>query len=195
MSARKLRRAGRGSVAVIALLLLSSAGLRLASGVALAQDTAAGEASVTDTGSARTPVTGDRAGLGGLLDALREREERVAERERQIALRSKALLLADEEIAKRLVALEEAEAELRKTLSLADGAAENDIARLTAVYENMKAKDAAPLFEAMSPDFAAGFLARMRPDAAAAIMAGLGPDAAYSISVILAGRNARVPKS
>ncbi|KIN65935.1 hypothetical protein Z945_982 [Sulfitobacter noctilucae] len=91
--------------------------------------------------------------------------------------------------------LEEAEANLRRTLSLTDGAAEDDLARLTAVYENMKPKDAAALFATMEPDFAAGFLGRMRPDYAAAVMTGLPPDVAYSISVILAGRNANAPKS
>ena len=45
----------------------------------------------------------------------------------------------------------------------------------------------------MTPEFAAGFIGRMRADAAAAIMAGLSPQAAYTISVILAGRNARAP--
>ena len=110
-------------------------------------------------------------------------------------IRSKALSVIDEEITKRLTALEQAEVELRGTLALADNAAENDLARLTSVYENMKPKDAAALFGAMEPDFAAGFLGRMRPDAAAAVLAGLSPDAAYSISVILASRNANAPKS
>ena len=94
-----------------------------------------------------------------------------------------------------MIALEQIESDLRKTLALADGAAENDLARLTSVYENMKPKDAAALFETMEPDFAAGFLGRMRPDAAASVMTGLSPGAAYSISVILAGRNANAPKS
>jgi hypothetical protein len=34
----------------------------------------------------------------------------------------------------------------------------------------------------------------MRSEAAAGIMAGLSPQAAYSISVIMAGRNADAPK-
>ena len=49
--------------------------------------------------------------------------------------------------------------------------------------------------EEMEPSFAAGFLARMRSDVAAGIMAGLKPETAYTISVILAGRNAKAPKS
>ena len=84
---------------------------------------------------------------------------------------------------------------MRATLSLADEASEKDILRLTSVYENMKPKDAAILFEQMEPNFAAGFLGRMRPDIAAEILSGLSPEVAYSISVILAGRNANVPKT
>jgi flagellar motility protein MotE (MotC chaperone) len=65
---------------------------------------------------------------------------------------------------------------------------------LTAVYETMKPKDAAALFEAMQPEFAAGFLGRMRPEAAGAILAGMSPEAAYAASLLLAGRNAAVPR-
>ena len=102
--------------------------------------------------------------------------------------------IAETEIDRKMAALEEAEANLRATLALANGAAEEDLARLTDVYANMKPKQAAALFEEMDPNFAAGFLGRMRPDAAAAILAGLTPRAAYTISVVLAGRNADVPK-
>jgi flagellar motility protein MotE (MotC chaperone) len=59
----------------------------------------------------------------------------------------------------------------------------------------MKPKDAAALFETMEPEFAAGFIARMLPDSAAKVMSGLDPKVAYTISVILAGRNASAPKS
>ncbi|MEP4475030.1 MAG: hypothetical protein ABJ024_08265, partial [Lentilitoribacter sp.] len=79
-------------------------------------------------------------------------------------------------------------------MALANTAAEDDLVRLTAVYENMKPKDASALFEQMEPGFAAGFLGRMRADAAAGILSGLSPQVAYSISVILAGRNADIPE-
>mgnify|MGYP003627259512 CR=1 FL=1 len=197
------RRTGRGTVMIIAALLSTSAFLRLGSG--------AGEA-VAEAIIQPTPPVGfskegsevsdiantrkvDRAKIGSLLAALMEREARVSEREERIAKRQKALEIADEEIERRMVALEQIEQDLRKTLALANGAAESDLARLTAVYENMKPKDSAKLFETMEPEFAAGFLGRMRPDAAAGVMAGLSPEAAYSISVILAGRNASAPKS
>jgi flagellar motility protein MotE (MotC chaperone) len=84
---------------------------------------------------------------------------------------------------------------LKKTLAIADGAAEKDLAKLTAVYEAMRPADAAALFQTMAPEFAAGFLGRMRPEIAAAVLAGMNPGKAYSISVLIAGRNATAPKT
>jgi flagellar motility protein MotE (MotC chaperone) len=57
----------------------------------------------------------------------------------------------------------------------------------------MKPADAAALFQAMAPEFAAGFLGRMQPASAAAVISGMPTDQAYSISVLIAGRNALAP--
>jgi len=201
---RKFRRTGRGAVLLLTAMLVSSAILRLGAGAdrAFAESAKHSPAQVeipaketTDATKESTKISTNRAEISALLKALRTREMRVKELESQIELRSKALMVADQEITKRMTSLEQAENNLRETLSLADGAAEDDLARLTSVYESMKPKDAAKLFEAMEPNFAAGFLGRMRPDAAAAIMTGLTPERAYSISAILAGRNATAPKT
>lgn len=139
------------------------------------------------------PACTDAEHIRALLTDLQAREAAVASAEGQIADRRQALAVAEEHIRTNLDALKQAEQDLASTMNLARSASENDLARLTSVYENMKPKDAIALFEAMDPEFSAGFLSRMRPDAAAAIMAGLKPQTAYSISVILAGRNAMVP--
>jgi flagellar motility protein MotE (MotC chaperone) len=128
-----------------------------------------------------------------VLAALQSRESRLAEQEAAFSARMSALENAETTIKARLDELRAAEAALSETLARSDGAAEGDLSRLTAVYEAMKPKDAATLFETMAPDFAAGFLGRMRPEAAAGILSGMTPEAAYTISVLLAGRNALVP--
>lgn len=202
------RKTRRSATILIASLLITSATLRLGTGAGTAIAQAVGEAEgaapakqvsqpeKTDTGlQPTTQPPKNRAEMGSLLEALNEREAQLRQRERQAQMRQKALEVADREISKRIRDLEDLENRLRQTLTLADGAAEGDLAQLTTVYENMKAKDAAKLFEAMEPAFAAGFLGRMRPDTAAAIMAGLTPEIAYTVSVILAGRNANAPKS
>ncbi|MEF3048938.1 hypothetical protein V3C85_17155 [Tabrizicola sp. L79] len=104
------------------------------------------------------------------------------------------MTLAEQSLETRLAELAAAEASLKATLALADGAAENDLTRLTAVYEAMKPAEAAALFETMAPEFASGFLGRMRPESAAAILSGMQPESAYSLSVLIAGRNALAPK-
>jgi len=194
---RRLR--GKGSVILISGLLLGSAALRVAigAGEAVAQADLSEAFSLTPAvpKPANAAKDAETPQIEPLLDALRKREERAKQKEAELAMRAKALDVAQVEVERRLDALRQAEERLSETLTRAQTAAEDDIARLTTVYENMKPKDAAALFGAMEPEFAAGFLGRMRPDVAAKVMAGLDPQAAYSISAILAGRNARAPKS
>ena len=180
-------RAGRGILVLLALLLAASGALRMGSiaGAALAN---------SDTESVSAAPTSCPMPPVALAEALAAREAEVAVLEAAMADRRAALALAEAAITKRMAELEAAETRLKGTLALVDGAAEDDLLRLTTVYETMKPKDAAALFETMTPAFAAGFLGRMRPDAAAAVLSGLSPDAAYSISVLIAGRNAAVPK-
>lgn len=128
-----------------------------------------------------------------LLKAIRERQAQLDAAEEKINTREQLLRVSKIKIEEQLGSLERAEERLAATLALADQAAENDVQRLTAVYENMKPKEAAEIFETMDINFAAGFLMRMRPDAAAGIMTNLKSEAAYSISVVMAGRNVGAP--
>ena len=147
--------------------------------------------------------TQDAEGIEALIEALAEREvdldareaalaERVDEEERRAADRVAELAAARAELEAMMGEVEAAEARLDAAIARASGAAEDDIARLTSVYESMKPKDAAALFETMEPAFSAGFLGRMRPEAAAEVMSGMTPDRAYAVSAIIAGRNARL---
>ena len=182
------RKKGRGTLHIVAMLLMGSAVLRIAAGPlpAVAEETMAG--SITEVPAATTDGETD-----ALIAAFQMREARVAEREAQLRDRMQALRLAEIEIEDKMQALVAAETALSATIAQADTAAETDLAQLTTVYENMKPKEAAELFAEMPPQFAAGFLGMMRPDAAAAIMTQLEPEVAYSFSVVLAGRNANVP--
>ena len=196
---RKTSTVARGSIFLITSLLVGSAILRiiLGAGTAVAEGKSSEQLVLPNMPKTADieSETVDQAQLTILLNALRERENRVSKLEAQIEVRKKALDVAQIEIERRIDALELAEERLSATLAHAETAAEDDLVRLTNVYENMKPKDAAELFNAMEPDFAAGFLARMRPDVAAKVMSGLDPQSAYSISAILAGRNAQTPKS
>ena len=191
-AARTIRRnPGRQVLPVIAGLLIVSAVVRLggAIGAVLAEEHPTPALIEGETSLAGAP--GDST--DALLAAFQAREARLVAREAQLEGRIQALRVTDAEVTEKLAALAAAEASLTATLALAQTAASDDLARLTAVYENMKPSNAAALFTEMDPAFAAGFLGMMRSDAAAAIMTNLAPPTAYSISVLLAGRNANVP--
>ena len=184
----KRPRMGRGALVILALFLAASGALRLGDGVGRAL------AEVGHAPTAEAPAACP-APPEALAAALSAREAKVAAAETALADRKAALELADLAVTRRLDELKAAEDDLKQVLAIADGAAEKDLVRLTAVYEAMKPADAAALFATMSPDFAAGFLARMQPGAAAAILSGMPPDKAYAISALIAGRNAHAPKS
>ncbi len=184
-----------GTLAVIAVLLAASGAIRLGTGVAEALVRDEAVASVELGAGVEPQACTEVAGIGPLLEAIREREARVASRESALEERMQALALAERRLTSQQAELAATEEALAATLALADRAAEDDLMRLTTVYETMKPKDAALLFEEMDPNFAAGFLARMQPAAAAAVMSGMTPRGAYTLSVILAGRHASVPRN
>ncbi len=185
-SGRRYRKPGRGALWMLSLFLVGSAALRGAETYA----TTSTDEVVENAAVQKAPEIRE---VQAILASLKAREERVAAREIEVDTRNEALKLAERRLDEKLTELEQAEADLRSTIAMAESASENDLAQLTSVYENMGADEAAALFSKMAPDFAAGFLARMRPDLAAAIMTGLEPSIAYEVSVILAGRNAEVP--
>ncbi|WP_299286944.1 hypothetical protein [uncultured Tateyamaria sp.] len=183
-----------GSTLIISSLLVSSAFLRFGTdtGAAIAQTTmSVMETDVVSTENDTSKQADASSGSAQLLEALLKREAEVERQEAALAQRENNLKATKAEVERRIGVLEASEARLRQMITQAEATAEDDVLRLTTVYENMKPKDAAALFETMEPEFAAGFLARMQPEAAAKLLAGLNPETAYSISAIVAGRNAR----
>ena len=187
-----------GPLTVLSAFLLMSGAIRALDGgsEAFAKETEPQIIDVADLPPAMGHADKDHGSaiLEPLLKELAMREQNLTERETNLEERLALLARSEARLATQIEALEHAEAQLRETLTIAETAASEDVAKLTAVFQKMKPKDAAKLFEEMDPNFAAGFLAEMAPETAAALMAGLQPDTAYTISVILAGRNAGAPR-
>lgn len=183
-----------GALLLLALCFAGSAVLRIADpDGAVAKEAAATVAGAGDHAAAADACDAE-ADPSGLLAALKQRENQLDSRAAGIADRERLLQVAEAKYREQLEALRTAEERLAATLAVADEAAEKDIERLTAVYENMNPKNAAKIFESMDVTFAAGFLARMRKDTAAKIMGGMSAERAYAISAVIAGRNARAPR-
>lgn len=186
---------------VISLFILSGMFRLGAIGFASASVSAEEEVSahaIPDTQDAETHASSDSQcvssdALDHALSRVEGRAETLDAREDYLAQRAEALAEIEAAVTAQLAALEATETRLESLLALSDTAAESDLARLTQVYETMGATDAAALFSQMDPGFAAGFLGRMQADAAAGVMAELDPGIAYSISILIATRNASAP--
>lgn len=193
----KLKSLPVGAMTLLASFLIISAVIRIGIGASAAfaredgAEQALASSAVEDAPLERRIETDED--LEWLFNDILEREARVLEREAEVEARILEMQNAENIVREQLNELEKTEESLRALMALSQTAAEDDLTQLTDVYSSMKPKQAAALFEEMDPDFAAGFLSRMRPEVAAAIMAGLTPTAAYTISVILAGRNAEAP--
>ena len=175
-----------GILTFLACLLLASGLIRGGTGISLAQ---ARQAELPDTQPMDCPAPPQ-----AVIDTLKRREERISLREDALARSQAALEMSAGVLDRRMTELQDAEERLSLTMSRAAGAAEEDLARLTLVYEAMRPQEAARLFDKMDSQFAAGFLSRMQPASAGAIMAGMSNESAYAASVLLASRNAAAPR-
>lgn len=181
----------RGVLGIVVMMLVASGALRLgAFGFAVAKEASSDEKAVTTP--VRAPV-GVPQNFEEMLSLIEKRTMELDRKEIALLDREQALKVARQNIDQELERLIETEDRLRATIARVDGAAEDDVTRLTSVYETMKPKMAAAVFEQMAPEFAAGFLGRMNSGAAANIMSALTSEKAYAISVVLAGRNANAP--
>ena len=86
-----------------------------------------------------------------------------------------------------MVQLEAIEAKLAATLALADGAAEADVERLTKVYQAMKPKDAANIFNGMEDTLLLDIAKSMKSATLAAVMSTMQPKRAEALTKMLAG--------
>ncbi|MEM7522248.1 MAG: hypothetical protein AAF360_00495 [Pseudomonadota bacterium] len=155
---------------------------KMAAGIGNAETSKPSEAMPTD------------AELGGLLQALRERERQLDARQRRIGEKAKVIEAAEAKLRDQMSRLEAAEARLGALLRLADQAADQDVGKLVTAFQSMDGKKAGPIFENMDVAFAAGLISRMDGVDAAEILSVLSPEKAYAVTVHIAGQNARAPE-
>ncbi len=181
----------RSVLGIVVMMLVASGVIRLGMvGYAVAKETTILE-DKPDTMSAAAPQYPEN--FARMLDLIETRTIDLDRKEMSLLDREQALDVARKSLDRELKSLIDAEARLKATITQVDGAAAQDVDRLTTVYQSMKPDMAAAVFEQMDPDFAAGFLGQMNSDAAANIMSELPSELAYAISVVMAGRNANAP--
>ena len=143
-------------------------------------------------GADNNPVKGGGAKCltGDVLAVMKKDLKRLETRKVEISKREAALETLEMKLKDQMKAVELANSTLETRINTLKTVADEDLTHLVAMYETMKPKQAAEIFNSMDPNFAAGFLREMNSTKAGLIMASMDARKSYSISVIIAGRNA-----
>lgn len=123
-----------------------------------------------------------------LLQDLRERRRQLEEREQQADLREQLLASTERRIDKKIAELRGIEEQLSALVERHEQRENAQIDSIVKVYETMKPKDAAQIFEKLDTGIQQEVALRMSERKMAALLAQMNPDAAQILTTLLATR-------
>ncbi|WP_421861659.1 hypothetical protein [Parvibaculum sp.] len=121
-----------------------------------------------------------------VLQSLAERRKELDARTQELDTRAQLLAAAEKRVEERVAELKEIEARINERIGAEDEANEERIAGLVSMYETMKPKDAARIFERLDMGVLLDVVTRMQPRKMAAVLAAMDPVVAQDLTVELA---------
>ena len=171
------------------------AGATPAAGAPAAGAPAAGAAPAATAAPAPPPGAVDlsrpgmTAGERAVLESLVQRRQEIEARAREIEVRENLLKAAEQRIEARLHELQEAEAKLNGAVKKRDEAEVAKFKNLVTMYENMKAKDAAKVFDRLEMRVLLEVVGMMNPRRMSDILGQMSPEAAEKLTIEIANRS------
>lgn len=127
---------------------------------------------------------GERA----ILERLSDRRKQLDERNRELEMRENLLKAAEKRVEARVAELKELEAKVKTALEQRDQDELKRFKGVVTMYENMKPKEAARIFDRLDMKILVDVSTQMKPATMSAILAQMSPDAAERLTVELANR-------
>ncbi|MEO0961804.1 MAG: hypothetical protein AAFY01_05210 [Pseudomonadota bacterium] len=124
-----------------------------------------------------------------VLEALAQRRKALDARENEVAMREKLLAAAETRIDDKIVELKELKVKIDEVFKTEESKGDAKFKSLVKVYENMKPKDAAAVFEQLDMTVLLELLDRMNERKLAAVLAAMDPARAQAVTVALATEN------
>ncbi|MCB9996498.1 MAG: flagellar protein FlbB [Rhodospirillales bacterium] len=121
-----------------------------------------------------------------LYKDLADRRKDLEERERALATREALLEAAERELNQKLREMTAVRNEIEGLLTRQSEEEQERINSLVRIYEGMKAKDAARIFNTLDIDVLISVMARMSERKSAPILAEMNPERARSVTILLA---------
>ena len=134
---------------------------------------------------------GERA----VLERLQDRRQELDSRNRDLEMRESLIKAAEKRLEAKVGELKDVETRVNSAIGARDKAETDRFKNIVAMYENMKPKDAARIFDRLDMKILVDVSTQMKPATMAAIMAQMAPEAAERLTVELASRASAQPKS
>lgn len=137
-------------------------------------------------GAGRIISTGERA----ILERLQQRRKELDKRSRDLDMRESLLKAAEKRVEARVSELKELEQKVKVASGTRDKKQEEHFKGLIAMYETMRPKDAARIFDRLDINILVEVANGMKPRIMSSIMGQMTPEAAERLTVELANRAA-----
>lgn len=123
-----------------------------------------------------------------LLQDLAKRREELEEREQTLILREGLLAAAEHRIEGKIEELKTVKVEIEALIKVYDEQEEKEIGELVSIYEKMKPKDAARIFDQLDMEVLLDVLQRMKASKTAPVLAAMDSNRAQEVTVRIAER-------
>lgn len=148
------------------------------------------DGTVIPTDGVAAPSGAERA----ILERLQQRREELDKRARELDIRENLIKAEEKRMEGRLTELKETEGQIATNTQKKSAADAERLKGLVTMYENMKPRDAAKIFDRLDPDVLLEVVSLINPRKMSDIMAQMSPDAAERLTVELASRGQSVDK-
>lgn len=128
------------------------------------------------------------AGERAVLESLQERRRELDKRARDLDMRESLIKTAEKRIEAKLSELKALEAKVDGAASARDKAEAQQFKSIVSMYENMKPKDAAKIFDRLDLNILVEVSTQMNPRKMSEVLAQMSPDAAERLTVEIARR-------
>jgi len=121
-----------------------------------------------------------------VLQSLAKRRDELNKREQELAAREALLNAAEQEVDRKITELNKLRSELEKLLGQQQNMEAERITSLVKIYENMKPKEAADIFNTLDMDILLAVISRMAERKSSPILAAMNTERARLVTIRLA---------
>jgi len=150
-----------------------------------APDEKKAEAAKTPETPAPQPPKSKASPESDLFRQLQGRREQLDKRAQEIDSREALALITEKRVDQKIKEMEGLRAQLQKMIGQVSEEQQTQIENLVKIYEIMKPKEAAKIFETLELPILLGVVQRMKPARTAAVMAEMNPEKAKEITTAL----------